>query len=79
MEKSVLCCLPHYPNGLPKGSSLSRCLDASRMSHVWAGQLDGSLRDVLVDLSARATAAGVCPNHVYLMRYQLARIFVGER
>jgi hypothetical protein len=72
---SLLCRLPHYANGLPEKWSISRLLTFDRVSYVWYGQLDGSVRDLLDGLSAEATRTGICPNHVRILRGTIADFF----
>lgn len=71
----LLCPLPHYPTGLPEGWGLNRLSRAHAVSDVWFRQFDGFIGLFLDYLSAEATRAGVCPNHVFIMRFYVARTF----
>lgn len=75
----LLCPLPHRATGLPEGWSYVRLSDYLRLSQLRYGRLSGPQRRVLDDLSAEATRAGVCPNHVYILREFVARTFVPGR
>lgn len=72
MATTPLCRLPHGANGRIEESQLWRLWSSYRVPRMREGFLSGSQRDLLDDLSAEATAAGVCPAHVQILRNVIA-------
>lgn len=68
MATAIMCRLPHWPNGLPQGWGLGRLIAFDRLSYVREGFLTGPQRDLLDNLSTEAVRAGVCPNHLRILR-----------
>ena len=76
---SLLCGLPHTATGVPEKWSIGRLITFDRLSYVRIGFINESGRHLLDDLSAEATRAGVCPNHVRILRGQVALYFLNGR
>ena len=79
LPTAIMCSLRHDHRNLPLGFGIAAISGRIRMSKLWEGQLNGSESALLDGLSAEARRAGICPNHVYLLRSEMARIFVGQR
>lgn len=67
MASTPMCRLPHGPDGRSEERAILRLWESYRVPDVRRGFLSESQRRVLDDLSAEATRAGVCPNHVRSM------------
>ena len=72
MATTLLCKLPHGPNGHVEEWHFTRLRKLDVLSDVWEGRCTESQRDLLDRISAEATGAGVCPNHVRYMRFYIA-------
>jgi hypothetical protein len=77
MEAMVMCTLSHSPSGLPKGWTLGRSLNSDRMSDVWKRRISPADWHMAEHLSAEAGSKGVCPNHVRILRAEIARALAG--
>lgn len=69
----------HDISGLPAGFSFGVLSERVHMSELWKRQLSRNESALLDYLSAEARSAGVCPNHLYLLREAMARVAVGKR
>ena len=79
MATEILCSLSHWTTGVPKGWSIGDILRIDRLSSLWRGQSTDARWDILEHLSAEALRAGVCPNHVRILRYRITQTFVDRR
>jgi hypothetical protein len=78
MASTLLCKLPHGPNGHVEEWHFARLRRNDVLSDVWEGCITGPQRDLLDHLSAEATRAGICPNHVRYMRLYVASAFANR-
>lgn len=78
METTLVCRLRHGPTGTPEGWNVGGIIRSQRLSGLWEGQFSGSESNFLERLSAEARTAGVCPNHVRILRYVIAGVITGR-
>jgi hypothetical protein len=68
LQSQIMCTLPHGANGRVEERAILRLWQSYRVPVMRDGFVSESGRKLLDDLSTEATRAGICPNHLHVLR-----------